>query len=101
VLPRTTADSHTEHCIDFLRQSAMCHGDVGLITFEWSPTNLIPIANGTSHQCVNWEKLDAWTKERSVDMLQPGWLVHPTLGPAYPSGEGDRIGAATGHVHSP
>ncbi|PGH14927.1 hypothetical protein AJ79_02790 [Helicocarpus griseus UAMH5409] len=25
---------HNEHCIDFLRQSAMCHGDVGLITFE-------------------------------------------------------------------
>lgn len=30
---------HNEHCIDFLRQSAMCHGDVGLITFEWSPTD--------------------------------------------------------------
>lgn len=70
----------TEHCIDFLRQSVMCHGDVGLITFEWSPTNLIPVANGTTHQCVNWGKLDQWTKERTVDMLQPGWLVHPTLG---------------------
>ncbi|CZR59325.1 uncharacterized protein PAC_09217 [Phialocephala subalpina] len=92
---------HNEHCIDFLRQSAMCHGDVGLITFEWSPTNLIPIANATTHQCVNWEKLDQWTRERSVDMLQPGWLVHPTLGPAFPMGEGDKIGAATGHVHGP
>lgn len=76
----------------------MCHGDVGLITFEWSPKNLIPVANGTSHQCVNWEKLDKWTKERTVDMLQPGWLVHPSLGPAYPVGKGDNIGAATGHT---
>ncbi len=70
----------TEHCIDFLRQSAMCHGDVGLITFEWTPNNLIPVANGTNHQCINWEKLDKWTKDRTVDMLQPGWLIHPTLG---------------------
>ena len=58
----------------------MCHGDIGLITFEWSPTNRIPVANATTHQCVNWDKLDQWTKDRSVDMLKPGWLVHPTLG---------------------
>lgn len=90
---------HNEHCIDFLRQSAMCHGDVGLITFEWSPTNLIPVANATTHQCVKWDKLDRWTKDRSVDMLKPGWLVHPTLGLAYPEGEGDKIGAATGGGH--
>lgn len=69
-----------EHCIDFLRQSSMCHGDIGLITFEWSPRNRIPVANATTHQCVNWQRLDDWTKERTVDMLKPGWLVHPTLG---------------------
>ncbi|CAK4033803.1 Cyclochlorotine biosynthesis O [Lecanosticta acicola] len=85
---------HNEHCIDFLRQSAMCHGDVGLITFEWSPSNRIPVANATTHQCVDWNRLDKWTKQRSLDMLKPGWLVHPTLGLAYPQGEGDNIGAA-------
>jgi len=90
---------HNEHCIDYLRQSAMCHGDVGLITFEWSPTNRIPVANATTHQCVDWNMLDSWTKERSVDMLQPGWLVHPTMGLAYPDGEGDKVGAATGGGH--
>ncbi|KAG5290067.1 DUF3328 superfamily domain-containing protein [Histoplasma ohiense] len=87
---------HNEHCIDFLRQSAMCHGDVGLITFEWNDSSRIPLANATSHQCVNWEKLDQWTKARTVDMMKPGWLVHPTYGVAYPSGEGDKIGAISG-----
>ena len=29
-------------------------------------------------------------------MAKPGWLIHPTLGPAYPEGKGDKIGAATG-----
>ncbi|THC91034.1 hypothetical protein EYZ11_009516 [Aspergillus tanneri] len=71
---------HNEHCIDFLRQSAMCHGDIGLITYQWSPGSLLPIANATSHQCVNWERLDQWTKSRTVDMLKPGWLVHPIHG---------------------
>ncbi|KAK2752399.1 hypothetical protein FQN55_007439 [Onygenales sp. PD_40] len=89
---------HNEHCIDFLRQSAMCHGDVGLLTFEWHASSRLPLANATSHQCVNWEKLDQWTKARTVDMMKPGWLVHPTLGVAYPSGEGDKIGAAHGHM---
>ena len=78
--PNLSLTRKLEHCLDFLRQSAMCHGDIGLITFEWSPTNRIPVANATTHQCVNWDKLDQWTKDRTVDMLKPGWLVHPTLG---------------------
>ncbi|KAI9685222.1 MAG: hypothetical protein M1822_004595 [Bathelium mastoideum] len=84
---------HNEHCIDYLRQSAMCHGDIGLITYEWKEGSRVPVANATSHQCVNWEKLDRWTKARTVDMMKPGWLVHPTLGLAYPDGQGDKIGA--------
>ncbi|KAK6846221.1 hypothetical protein PG989_013985 [Apiospora arundinis] len=85
---------HNEHCIDFILQSTMCHGDVGLMTFEWVEDNLIPLANSTSHQCVNWEKLDTWTRARSVDMMKPNWLIHPVLGPAYPDGKGDKLGAA-------
>lgn len=49
-------------------------------TFEWNQNEKIPVANATTHQCVNWNKLDEWTKDRSVDMMAPGWLVHPTLG---------------------
>ncbi|KAI0505386.1 tat pathway signal sequence [Xylaria bambusicola] len=88
---RTSGDierdrAHKDHCLDFLRQSAMCHGDIGVITFQWSPDSLVPVANSTFHQCVNWEKLDTWTKARTVDMMKPGWLVHPTKGLAYPEG---------------
>lgn len=70
----------TEHCLDFLRQSAMCHGDVGLITYIWRSDSIQPVVNATSHQCVNWEKLYGWSQDRAVDMLKPGWLVHPTKG---------------------
>ncbi|KGO69687.1 Protein of unknown function DUF3328 [Penicillium italicum] len=82
---------HNEHCLDFLRQASMCHGDVGLITFQWSPTSRIPVANATTHECVNWKAIDEWTKERTVDMMKPGWLVHPMYGPAYENGEGSKL----------
>ncbi|KAI1078855.1 hypothetical protein F5B20DRAFT_546455 [Whalleya microplaca] len=84
---------HNEHCIDFLRQSAMCHGDIGLIAYSWRAEDRMPFANATSHQCINWDRFSQWTKARSVDMMKPGWLIHPTRGPAYPDGEGDKIGA--------
>ncbi|KAI9748583.1 MAG: hypothetical protein M4579_007183 [Chaenotheca gracillima] len=99
---------HNEHCIDLLRQAAMCHGDAGLITFYWDPSSRIPMANATNHVCVDWNRLDTWTRSRAVDMMEPGLLIHPTLGPAYPDGEGDRIGAIHGkkqshdaHMHGP
>ncbi|KAI1201491.1 hypothetical protein F5X97DRAFT_320253 [Nemania serpens] len=28
---------HKDHCIDYLRQVIMCHGDMTPITFEWIP----------------------------------------------------------------
>ncbi|OAA74187.1 hypothetical protein ISF_01088 [Cordyceps fumosorosea ARSEF 2679] len=74
---------HKEHCFDFLRQSVMCLADIGIITYQWTNDRMVPIANSTTHQCANWEKLDAWTKERSVDMMKPGWLIHPNKGYAY------------------
>ncbi|POR31948.1 Uncharacterized protein TPAR_07844 [Tolypocladium paradoxum] len=77
---------------DFLRQSAMCHGDIGLITYGWNSRSLQPVASATSHQCINWDRLVRWTKARSVDMMKPGWLIHPTKGPAYPEGESDKLG---------
>ncbi|OAA74189.1 oligopeptide transporter [Cordyceps fumosorosea ARSEF 2679] len=86
---------HNEHCLDFLRQSAMCHGDIGLITYIWRQDSRLPVVNSTSHQCVNWDKLYAWSEDRAVDMLKPGWLVHPTKGIVYPDGEGDRIEPAS------
>ena len=58
----------------------MCHGDVGMITYSWSPITPRPQANGTVHQCIDWDRLAAWTEERTIDMYKPGLLIHPTLG---------------------
>lgn len=32
------------------------------------------------HQCVQWDKIDKWMKERSIDVFAPGVIVHPVLG---------------------
>ncbi|KAI1379248.1 hypothetical protein F4677DRAFT_442974 [Hypoxylon crocopeplum] len=87
---------HEIHCIRWLhntlRKFALCHGDVGLITYSWNPHHEKPSANATAHQCVDWDALSQWAEERAVDMFKPGFLVHPTLGPAYPDGEPIRGG---------
>lgn len=40
----------------------------------------MPVTNQTTHQCIDWKKLDEWSREKSVDMMKPGWLIHPTRG---------------------
>jgi Mycotoxin biosynthesis protein UstYa len=69
-----------EHCLNTLRKFAMCHGDVGLVTYSWLPNSLKPAANGTAHQCIDWDRLADWSKRRAVNMSEPGFLIHPTLG---------------------
>lgn len=69
-----------------LKNFATCHGDVGLITYAWAANSSKPSAKATVHQCIKWDKLAQWTKERAFDMFKPGLLVHPKLGPAYPNG---------------
>ena len=85
---------YTDHCLDMIRQTIMCQGDTQLLTMKWIPEARIPTGNFSSpHKCVNWEKLNSWAASRRIaQLLKPGYLNHPTLGPAYPDGHGDRLG---------
>ncbi|KAI8632404.1 hypothetical protein F5Y19DRAFT_492239 [Xylariaceae sp. FL1651] len=77
---------HAQHCLDRLRQSIQCRGDISVATYLWDQRQAFPIANFTSlHECVNWDALHAWAHGRQVDVFEPGLLIHPTLGPAYAS----------------
>lgn len=76
------------HCLDSLRQSVQCAGDVSLLTMKWGVHIREPVANFTSpHECVNWDNIQDWASERVYDVMAPGVLVHPTLGPSYPDGK--------------
>ncbi len=69
-----------EHCLEMLRQSVMCHGDVGVIPFEWlhdperhtyEPTT----QKGALHTCVRWDKLNHWAVSRRVDLFDSSLLA--------------------------
>ncbi|KAE8451799.1 hypothetical protein EG329_002639 [Mollisiaceae sp. DMI_Dod_QoI] len=74
---------HSEHCLNQLRSTAMCHGDVGMVPYTWANDSKKPRAAAIAHQCIDFDRLAEWTEERTVDMFKPGLLVHPTLGPVY------------------
>ncbi|KAI1460523.1 hypothetical protein F4805DRAFT_478904 [Annulohypoxylon moriforme] len=72
--------THAEHCLEFIRQSAMCHGDITVTSFRWlhdaqgrvvEPTT----KEGALHQCVNWDKLSQWAKTRRVNLFDKNLLV--------------------------
>ncbi|MCJ1228276.1 hypothetical protein MMC12_004937 [Toensbergia leucococca] len=61
----------------------------------WEPTSKYPAADFQNvHECANWDVLYEWQKERSVDMMKPGFLVHPYLGVPFPDGVYNGVGAA-------
>ncbi|KAM7190178.1 protein of unknown function (DUF3328) domain containing protein [Rhypophila sp. PSN 637] len=69
---------HVEHCLEVLRQSSMCRGDVSVIPSVWEynirdggdGSLLGPsIRDGRAvHRCVNWDRLHDWAKSRRVDL---------------------------------
>ena len=72
---------HINHCLDAIRQELMCRGDVSLTTYEWLPDLQIPWAKlSYDHECINWESIQDWAKERTVDIFDPKILKHPTIG---------------------
>ncbi|KAI1815497.1 hypothetical protein GGS20DRAFT_333095 [Poronia punctata] len=99
--------AHSEHCIDYLRQAAMCHGDVSLTTYHWQDDQIFPVADfNSSKACVNWDVLADWQRERLWDPMEPGYLKHPKLGAPFPDGNGTLIGVSAhqlngtgGHSH--
>ncbi|KAK3690281.1 hypothetical protein B0T22DRAFT_379654, partial [Podospora appendiculata] len=59
--------NHTDHCIDYLRQAIMCHGDLTPITFEWIPEISGYIAHhSTEHQCRDFESIFEWAERRGA-----------------------------------
>ena len=59
---------HTAHCIDYLRQVLMCHGDVHPITHFYRETKLRNFwPNFTvPHTCRNFDKIVEWAETGSL-----------------------------------
>ena len=63
-----------------MRLAIMCRAEVSLNTFKWlpghNPPRLTAVAEG-HHQCVKWDSMLAWVKERAVPIYEAGVLVGP------------------------
>lgn len=59
---------HIDHCIDALRQSIMCHGDIATVYWRWLPPRNIPLPRlEVTHTCRVFDRIRDWGKKRQID----------------------------------
>ncbi|CAK1359006.1 unnamed protein product [Cercospora beticola] len=58
---------HFDHCLENLRQSVLCQGDMSLSGYEWDDNGPRSLMGG-QHVCVDWERMYKWVMERSFDI---------------------------------
>ncbi|KAI1861752.1 uncharacterized protein JN550_010692 [Neoarthrinium moseri] len=85
--PNATAEvhkemiEHAEHCLELFRMSAMCHGDVSVLTHRWVDGDLLPHVNQSApHQCVDWNQVMDFAASVSVDVFRKDYIVNPETG---------------------
>ncbi|KAK0636388.1 hypothetical protein B0T17DRAFT_80527 [Bombardia bombarda] len=79
-------DEHIFHCIDHIREILMCHGDVAMHTYEWSPTKSEPVMKPqATHVCRKWEPIAEYARTHSPSHRNGPILEHPLLGIIYPT----------------
>ncbi|KAI0907267.1 hypothetical protein F4823DRAFT_28214 [Ustulina deusta] len=65
--PEHIVQGHLEHCVETLRQTLMCHGDISLLTYNWVEGRSMPHPNfNTVHTCKKWDTLVKWNMGRDV-----------------------------------
>ncbi|KAF2501409.1 hypothetical protein BU16DRAFT_451673 [Lophium mytilinum] len=65
---------HVDHCVDSIRQSLMCSGDVTPLPWKWGKnetdgTDLLHPEAHVVHTCRDWTSLIQWAKDRKVVKL--------------------------------
>ncbi|KAI1653718.1 hypothetical protein F4813DRAFT_393483 [Daldinia decipiens] len=75
--------AHLDHCIEMLREALLCHGDVGIITYNWvHPWGIYPDFS-TQHKCRRLDKIVAWADKHALPAEDPEpdentvWLKGP------------------------
>ncbi|OAQ99563.1 hypothetical protein LLEC1_01330 [Akanthomyces lecanii] len=97
---RQMESQHTIHCMALIKNALMCQADTTLLTMRWLDFSPIPAANwSTPRTCVDWSRIDDWTKDNWVDAKKDGRMVHPKFGQVFVNGKhnGSRIGVSLMH----
>jgi hypothetical protein len=57
----------TDHCLDSIRQSIMCHGDVATVYWQWMPVRRQPLPRlEITHTCRDFEAIKEWAKNHRL-----------------------------------
>lgn len=68
-------------CLERVRQTTMCYGDISVSTYVWAEGHLIPFPNfRLEHECRDWNSLETWAMEHKLPPLGDELLKHPTYG---------------------
>jgi hypothetical protein len=59
---------HMDHCLDQLRQSIQCHGDLTPVLLYWWDGYGTALAQGQTHTCRNWENIREWVDRRNIGL---------------------------------
>ncbi|POR37564.1 Uncharacterized protein TPAR_02205 [Tolypocladium paradoxum] len=60
---------HSNHCIESIRQSVMCHSDTSTVAYRWSDTaKVLRPRLDSVHMCRNFTKIREWAFARHVDV---------------------------------
>jgi hypothetical protein len=72
-------EMHTDHCIEYLRQSAMCHADTSLTVFRWDEHRDKPVMKSkrAPHMCRDWEAVEEVARQRSIGTSEFKGLRNP------------------------
>lgn len=67
-----TRAGHIGHCIDYIRQSMMCHPSLDILPFWTDPKTdqWRPKFDGT-RMCANFDNIKDWAKKRKAGNLTP------------------------------
>ncbi|MCJ1227899.1 hypothetical protein MMC12_004558 [Toensbergia leucococca] len=73
----STDAKHFDHCIDAIRQSIMCHGDIATVYWRWIAAREVPLPRlEVTHTCRNFDKIRDWGKAYRVQS-DPRWSRGP------------------------
>ena len=83
-----------DHCLDAIRQSIMCHGDVATVYWQWMPVRQQPLPRlEITHTCRDFDAIREWAKahqlkgDETILQWRPGpedtFKLSPTENIAY------------------
>ncbi|CAG8953112.1 hypothetical protein HYFRA_00003309 [Hymenoscyphus fraxineus] len=78
---RQHLEVHIDHCIDWLRNAAMCHADTSaLAVFKWDKGEH-PMLNThrVMHKCVDWDTMMGSHRDRLVSHDEVARMRNPLL----------------------